>query len=111
MLQDHHPVFVVFWIGIAFWLLFALIPSEKLLAMIQHKVDQVRHCAVPYMHHMPDKVACTLTLSALLNYSAACQLSSSHSCNDVQDIQITHCMYVVTGVDTLCSCITMYSIR
>ena len=41
LLQDHHTVFVVFWIGIAFWLLFALIPSEKLLAMIQHKVDQV----------------------------------------------------------------------
>ncbi len=41
LLQDHHAVYLVFWVGIAFWLLFALIPSEKLLAMIKRKAEQV----------------------------------------------------------------------
>ena len=41
LLQDHRAVYVVFWIGIAFWLLFAVLPSEKLLAMIRCNVDQV----------------------------------------------------------------------
>jgi len=41
LLQDHRTVYVVFWIGIAFWLLFAVLPSEKLLAMIRRNIDQV----------------------------------------------------------------------
>ena len=41
LLQDHRAVYVVFWIGIAYWLLFAVLPSEKLLAMIRRNVDQV----------------------------------------------------------------------
>lgn len=40
-MQGHHAEFLVFWIGLAFWLLFALIPSRNAMALVLRKVDQV----------------------------------------------------------------------
>ena len=42
-LQDHHGSgFAVFWMGIAFWLLFALVPSRYLVSLIHKHAHQVQ---------------------------------------------------------------------
>lgn len=43
-LQGHHMVHLVFWIGVALWLLFALAPTQKLLALIMPRHEQVGTC-------------------------------------------------------------------
>lgn len=42
-LQDHHGSgFAVFWMGIAFWLLFALMPSRYLVSLVHKHAHQVQ---------------------------------------------------------------------
>lgn len=42
-LQDHHGSgFAVFWMGIAFWLLFALLPSRYLVSLVHKHAHQVQ---------------------------------------------------------------------
>ena len=42
-LQDHHGSgFAVFWMGIAFWLLFALMPSRYLVGLVHKHAHQVQ---------------------------------------------------------------------
>lgn len=43
LLQDHHGSgFAVFWMGIAFWLLFALMPSRYLVSLVHKHAHQVQ---------------------------------------------------------------------